>query len=57
MSGNMNPLFSQRSPLTHAKGAILLCEAVGKVPVGNCRLTRKETLNLPATGGEGQGLE
>ena len=29
-------------------GAILLCEAVGKVPAGNCRPIREETLNLPA---------
>ena len=57
MSGKTDPLFSQRSPPTHAEGVIFMCEAVGKVPAGNRRLIREETLNLPATGGEGRGLE
>lgn len=57
MSDQTDPLFSQRSPPTHAKGVIFMYEAVGKVPAGNCRWIREETLNLPATGGEGRGLE
>lgn len=55
MSGKTEPLFSQRSPPTHAIGTILLCEAIGKVPTGNCRLIREETLNLPTTGERGKG--
>jgi hypothetical protein len=33
-----------------------LCEVVGNVPAGNRRSNCEERLNLPATGGEGQGL-
>ncbi len=46
MSGKTDTLFSQRSPPTNAIGVILFCEAVGKVPAGNCRLASEETLNL-----------
>ena len=30
-----------------------MCEAVGKVPAGNRRLIREETLNLPVAGRRG----